>query len=113
MNAYEHDMEFRRFLRMLEGVSLVGMLFAMWHISSTQGEMFYIIYASWFAVAIASAEAILNWFKVGVYALVLATGVVTLFEIASGNATLGGATLGALLIVVMVGYLQPIWERLD
>ncbi|MEQ8675622.1 MAG: hypothetical protein RLP44_00720 [Aggregatilineales bacterium] len=107
----EHDMQ--RIIRTIEVASGVGLLFCAVNIARTDGDIFYILYASWFAVAIASFEAIVNWYKAGVYALIAATVVLTAVEFLSGMASLGGASLAVMLFVILYVYIAPVWSRFE
>lgn len=107
----EHDMV--RMVRLLETASGVGLLLCAANIARTDGDIYYIVYASWFAVAIASFEAIVNWYKAGIYALMTATAILTLVEFFSGTASLGGASLAMILFFMMYVYVAPLWSRFE
>jgi len=79
------------------------------HISSAE----LALYTAWFVVAIVSAVAILEWKKWGIYALGIATLIVTIVNIAQGSATWGGASLGVLIAFVLFVYLRPIWDEFE
>lgn len=106
-----HSRELLVVMRMFQAVCILGLVYCLLSLaadSSANGRL--VLYVSWFAVASASAEAILNWLKLGVYILVAATAIVTVVEVISGTATLGGASLGLLVAFVMVVYLRPEWS---
>jgi len=111
MQVYDQSPQLRLSMRMLELVSALGLIFCL--LNMTADSTTFMVYASWFAVAIASAEAILNYFKAGVYALVIATTVLTLMELASNTATLGGATLAVILFFIIYVYIMPEWKRFE
>ena len=112
-NQYQPERNMQRMVRAIEVASGVGLLFCAVNIAKTEGDIFYILYASWFAVAIASFEAILNWYKPGIYALIAATIGLTAIEFLSGMASLGGASLAVMLFVMLYVYIAPVWDRFE
>jgi hypothetical protein len=112
----EHTDEFRTVLRMIQitaGVGIVYSAAALARETAPNAEWRYALYTTWFAIAILSVEAILRWIKAGVYALLLMTLVVGAVEILEGVANLGGASLGLLVVVILVGYLYPLRDQFD
>ncbi len=71
------------------------------------------LYTGWFVAAVVSAIAIMQWKKWGVYTLALATLIVSIVTILQGTATLGGASLAALIILALIIYLPPIWNEFE
>jgi hypothetical protein len=110
-----HSPETRLALRFFQIVAAIGLLYGLALLAGDAPNANYrhIVYTLWFGVTVVSIEAILNWLKTGVYALVTMTVVVTLVDILEGVATLGGATLGLLVAFVIVVYLLPMWRQFD
>lgn len=108
--------ELRLIFRVMQAVAAVGLL---WSLSDLLGhtgrgaEWLTLLYATWFMLAVVCIEAILNWIRGGVYVLVIATLVVTLAEWSQGIASLGGASLAALLVLLLVAYVRPLWDQFD
>lgn len=112
MTTYQHNPQTKTLLRTFQLVSVGGLLAASAELlrqgfNSDNWRM--LIYAWWFVVSIISVEAVFQWMKIGVYALVGATLAVTVFEITQGYATLIGASLGLLVAFVIIVYLYPVW----
>jgi hypothetical protein len=111
-----HTPEMRVMLRTLQIVALAGLVIGIVTLAKATApyaEWRLMLYISWFAIAVISAEAILYWLKAGVHALLGMTLLVTLIELVSGSASLGGASLGLLMIVILVGYLYPLRNQFD
>jgi Na+/H+ antiporter NhaA len=109
----QHQPVLRVFLRMLQVGSVLGAIYTIALTAAREPDWQWMLYASWFAIAAVSAEAILHWIKAGVYVLVLATLVVSFVELGAGTATLGGASLALLLLFVLVTYIYPEWDQYD
>ena len=112
----QHTPEVRVVLRMLQIVAVIGLcsgVLTLARMSAPNAEFRHLLYISWFAIAILSVEAILHWIKAGVYALFWMTLLVTAVEFVQGNASLGGASLGLVLAVILVGYLYPLRDQFD
>lgn len=63
------------------------------------------VYALWFVIAGLSAHVMLKGDLAGVYGVGISTALLTVYDIVRGAATLGGATLGLLVLFMMVYYL--------
>lgn len=105
--------DLRRVIRMLEAFSLIGLLFSILAIAESGGDLIYIVSASWFAVALVSFQSILNFYKIGLYTLIIATVIVTVFDLTIGTATFGGASLAILLGIILYSVIKPVWTQFE
>ncbi|GEM_PF-2454347 len=115
-NGRKHNPQLTTFLRLLQCVAILGVLYCVPLIvnSQTGGPTWrLLLYVTWFATAAVSAEAILQWFKAGVYILAGMTFVVGMADILSGFAALGGLTLTLLLVFVIAEYIFPEWWQFE
>jgi hypothetical protein len=112
MSTRKHNPQLSFTLRMVEVVTVLGVLYCAVLIVSgntTVPQWQLMLYATWFAVAAASAEAILEWYRVGVYILVATTFLVGLVELLSGMASAGGFVLALTLLFIIISYVMPEW----
>ena len=96
-------------LQLLELVSLIGLLFCgllLTHGSMTMDLAQVMVYAVWFLISVVSVHLMQNDDRWGAYSLAAATIAVTLFDLIKGHASLGGAFLGLLLMVIVIAYLR-------
>ncbi|GAB4511808.1 MAG: hypothetical protein OHK0046_10420 [Anaerolineae bacterium] len=107
--------EFRVVMRMFQVIVGLGLFLSLATLAAeTPQELSrHLLYISWFAVTFASVEAILHWLKAGVIVLIVATLTVTIVEFASGQANLGGASLGLLVAFILMAYIWPVWPRFE
>ncbi len=111
-----HLNELNQVSRVFQMVAAIGFLFGLATLAgdtASDAEWRYLLYTTWFAVAVISLEAVIHRLKVGVYALVLATTTITIVDVISGEATLGGASLGILILYILLVYLRPSWTHFD
>ncbi|RMG69723.1 MAG: hypothetical protein D6711_18925 [Chloroflexi bacterium] len=104
--------ELRILLRLIQIVAAISLMFGIATLArdtASIADWMLLLYLTWFTLAIVSIEAIFRWLKVGVYTLILATLVVTLVEILTGRATIGGASLGILVAYIIIVYIRPLW----
>ena len=104
---YQHDPVIIATLRILEFISLVGAIycaagllmdgFVIPHVSLA-------IYGAWFILCVEATEAMIQGWRWGTYLLGGSTLFITIVDIMRGEATLGGATLGILIAVLIVAY---------
>ena len=118
MRAFEsrHQPEFVVVMRMFQIIVAIGLFFSLVMLAkniSPEELGRHLLYMSWFAVTFISIEAILNWIKLGVYALIAATVVVTILDLFIGAATFGGASLGLLVAFLLLVYVRPLWHQFD
>lgn len=81
--------------------------------TASKADWLFVLYTTWFALVLLSAEAILHRIRAGVYTLVAATLAVTIGEFHAGVATVGGASLALLVTFMIIGYILPEWKRFD
>lgn len=108
--------ELRTMLRLFQIVAAVSLMMGLATLArdtASIADWMLLLYLSWFTLAIVSIEAIFRYLKAGVYTLLLATLVVTLAEIIQGSATLGGASLGLLVIFIFTVYIRPMWSEFE
>lgn len=108
--------EFRALLRLIQIVAVFGMAYSVATlVRETTPNVAWLakLYLAWFALSFISAQAIVARIKAGAVTLVLSTIVVMIAEIITGVATIGGASLGGLVIFVVVVYVRPAWEAFD
>lgn len=108
----ERQVVFRVF-QLVVGLGLVLSLLLIAKQPTFNADFGLMVYTSWFAIAFVSIEAIIQRLKAGVYALVLATIIVTVVDFTIGEATFGGATLGLLVAYILVAYIRPEWWQFD
>ena len=102
-------------LEIFEMVALIGLLFCVvtlvYHWTFIPSESL-LLYAIWFGIAMVSTYAMKRGDALGAYSLLVATIVITVFDFASGRANIGGASLGLLVLIIVVAYLrnQPVPE---
>lgn len=111
-----HNPELRAVLRLFQIVATCGLVLSVATLAgqtASNAGTRHMLYITWFAIAVVSIEAILHWIKAGVYALALATLVVTVVDVFAGVATPGGASLGLLVAFILFVYLRPVWGLFD
>lgn len=98
-------------LRLLLIASIVGLLYCFLIVSQMAGialDNGMWLYVIWFAIAALSTYMMLNDDIWGAYALAIVTLAVTVFDIVRGAATIGGASLGLLVAIIIVGYIRSV-----
>lgn len=96
------------FMNMLGAASLMGFLYCvvvLLHGTSGVESTNVALYMVWFALSLLSVYAMRKGDIWGAYALGIATVAITFLDLASGMATIGGATLGGLVIAIVVSYI--------
>ncbi len=99
------------FVRTLGAVSVVGFIYCaiiLLHGSYEGVLLNAAVYALWFGVAYLCATSMLRGDAWGAYILVIATLSVTIYDIVSGLATVGGACLGGLVLMIVYSYLNTV-----
>ena len=96
-------------LQLMELVSLIGLLFC--GLLLTHGPLAMdlaqvMVYAVWFLMSVVSIHLVQRNDRWGAYSLAAATVAVTLFDMIKGHASLGGAVLGLLVMVIVIAYLR-------
>lgn len=115
-SEYRHNPELRAVLRLFQLIAALGLVVSVATLvrpSASNAGWRQLLYTTWFAIAVVSVEAILHWIKAGVYALGLATLIVTIVDVFAGVATPGGASLGLLVAFILFVYLRPLWGQFD
>jgi uncharacterized membrane protein (DUF2068 family) len=103
-------------LEFFEMIAFIGLLFCL--LALTHGVVGFaqeglLLYTVWFAVATVGTYAMKRGDPWGAYCILLATIVVTVFDILTGKANIGGASLGVLVLVVVGIYLRTEPLRLE
>ncbi|MDQ7025880.1 MAG: hypothetical protein Q9P01_19520 [Anaerolineae bacterium] len=104
-------------LNMLGVASLIGVsycLFALLSGLQPINQTDVALYLLWFTISVLSVYVMRLGDIWGAYALGIATGAITIYDFARGMATLGGATLGILVILIIYSYIQettPLGDR--
>lgn len=94
-------------LNLLGFISTMGFLLCvivLLHGQPNFGHSGVTIYAVWFAISVLSVYVMRQGDIWGAYALGIATIAITLYDIVNGVATLGGAILGILVIMILIMY---------
>ena len=110
--------ELSALLGMLEIISVLGALYCLVILADLQSAASVstgclLTCMAWFAVSAISVYGILHWKKWGIYALGVATTVLTIINLVQRSATWGGASLGLLIGFIFAAYLRPIWRSFD
>lgn len=114
--ASDFSPELHRTLRLFQFVALLGLGYSIAALAggtASKADWMQLLYTTWFALSLISAEAILCCIRAGVVTLGLSTLVVAVVEIATGSASLGGASLGLLILYLIVAYVRPAWDCFD
>jgi hypothetical protein len=110
------DPQLRVLLRFFQMIALMGILIGLATLTRSttpKVDTLQTLYLTWFTLSFVSVQAILYKIRAGVIVLVVSTAVVTLVELMAGVASIGGATLGSLVVFMIVVYVQPVWEEFD
>ena len=94
-------------INMLGAASLLGFLYclvALLH-DTTMVKTDVALYMVWFAVSMLSVYVMRKGDIWGAYALGIATVAITVYDLARGMAKIGGATLGGIVIAIVVSYI--------
>jgi hypothetical protein len=108
-NRQPRDPLLLAFVRTLGAVSVIGFVYCsmvLLHGTSEGMLLNAAIYALWFGVAYLCTDSMLRGDVWGAYILVTATLGVTIYDIVSGLATVGGACLGGLVLMIVYSYLK-------
>jgi hypothetical protein len=96
------------FMDMLGAASLLGFLYclvALLHGTMESTKTDIALYLLWFAVSLLSVYVMRKGDIWGAYALGIATVAIAVYDLVRGMATIGGATLGGLVIAIVVSYI--------
>lgn len=108
-NTHQHDPVIIATLRILEFVSLVGVIYCA---AGLLVEGFMIpkaslaLYGAWFILCVEATEAMIHGWYWGAALLGGSTLLITVADILRGEATLGGAMLGVLILILIVAYVR-------
>jgi hypothetical protein len=105
----EHDPVIFATLRILEFMSLVGVIYCALGLlmgGFVVPDVSLAIYGAWFILCVEATEAMVQGWRWGAILLGGATLFITVVDIIRGEATLGGATLGIFIAVLIVAYLR-------
>lgn len=109
LSGKQPDETMRSVLQALGLISLAGMVYTIMILAFRIGGIAPLnafVYFLWFGCSAVCAYIMGRGHIIGAYTLALVTIVVTLFDMASGNANLGGASLGLLIIFIVAHYAQ-------
>lgn len=65
-----------------------------------------VLYGAWFILCIEATEAMIRGWRWGAYLLGGATLFITVAELLRGEASIGGATMGIIIAILVVAYLR-------
>lgn len=105
----KHDPIIVATLRILEFVSLVGVIYCA---VGLLVEGFVVpkaslaLYGAWFILCVEATEAMVHGWNWGAALLGGATLLITIADILRGQATLGGAMLGTLILILIIAYFR-------
>lgn len=105
----DHDPLIPVTVRILQWVALAGAVFCAISLAVGNSVIPMVnlaIYGAWFIVCVEACEAMIRGWRWGAYLLAGATLFITILDIVRGEATLGGASLGAIILVLVVAYLR-------
>lgn len=105
----KHDPVILATLRVLEFISFVGVIYCAFGLMMKDfviADTSLALYGAWFILSVESTEAMIQGWRWGAGLLGGATLFITIADMMRGEATLGGATLGLLILVLIVAYLR-------
>ncbi len=108
--------QLRVLLRFFQIVALLGLGYSVATLAvapAYNADWMTMLYTTWFALNLVSAEAILYRIKAGVVTLVISTAIIAIAEVLAGVASIGGASLGLLVAFIVIVYVRPLWEEFD
>jgi hypothetical protein len=94
-------------LQMLGALSVTGFLYCLiilLHGVGTGAQADIVLYLVWFAVSVLSVYVMRRGDVWGAYALAIATILVGLYDITRNMATIGGASLGVMVMLLVLDY---------
>jgi len=118
-NRRKHDPIIIATLRILEFVSLVGVIYCAVGLlveGFVVPRVSLALYGAWFILCVEATEAMIQGWYWGVALLGGSTLFITVADLIRGEATLGGAMLGILILILIVAYLRdypPNYEEED
>jgi hypothetical protein len=104
-----HDPIILATLRLLEFISFVGVIYCAMGLMIGDfivPEASLALYGAWFILCVEATEAMIQGLRWGARLLGGATLFITAVDLVRGEATLGGATLGILILMLIVAYLR-------
>jgi len=105
----DHDPIVLATLRLLEFVSFVGVLYCAMGLMMggfVINEASLALYGAWFILCVEATEAMVQGWRWGAGLLGGVTLFITIVDLMRGSATLGGATLGLLILILIIAYLR-------
>lgn len=104
-----HDPIIVTTLRILEFIALVGVIYCSVGLlvdGFVIPKASLILYGAWFILSVEATEAMIHGWYWGAALLGGSTLLITIADIVRGEATLGGAMLGILILVLIVAYVR-------
>lgn len=104
-----HDPIILATLRILEFVGFVGVIYCAIGLLSGDfiiADASLALYGAWFILCVEATEAMIQGWRWGAGLLGSTTLAITVIDLMRGEATLGGATLGILIVVLIIAYMR-------
>lgn len=107
MNEHKHESTLFTTLRLLEILALVGLIYCVFVLMVFNSTMdaSALILGGWFMTSAICLHLMRHNHRWGAYGLGIATLIVTVIDIINGQASLGGASVGVLILFVLLAYL--------
>jgi hypothetical protein len=96
-------------INMLGAASLMGFLYCLavlLHGIPGFAKTDVTLYLVWFGISMLSVYVMKKGDIWGAYALGIATVAITIYDLARGMATIGGATLGTIVMLIVISYIR-------
>lgn len=96
-------------LRLLEFISFIGVIYCATGLmvgGFIVPDASLALYGAWFILCVEATEAMIQGWRWGARLLGGATLFITAVDLVRGEATLGGATLGIVILILIVAYLR-------
>jgi len=107
--TYKHDPIIHSTLRILEFIALVGVIYCAVGLlvdGFVVPRASLALYGAWFILCVEATEAMIHGWNWGAGLLGGSTLFITVADIIRGEATLGGAMLGTLIVILIIAYLR-------
>lgn len=105
----QYDPTLLAIINMLGLASLMGFLYCLTvllHGMSSFSKTDVTLYLLWFGISLLSVHVIKKGDIWGAYTLGIATVAITIYDLARGMATIGGATLGGLVMLIVISTIK-------
>ncbi|GEM_PF-1962035 len=112
----DHDPIILATIRLLEFISFVGVLYCAFGLilgGFVISDASLALYGAWFILCVEATEAMTQGWRWGAGLLGGSTLIITAVDIFRGEATLGGALLGIIVMILIVAYLHDYSRSFD